>query len=270
MALCLRAVGCFPQEYAPAMCQDFAQEFPPELISLLSDLVNLLGLLSAFSGDNVSSLCDPPVLFDRALLQPVWSDLGILVVAGVHFDVSGPVLYPGGDSVRARPSLLVSGDTSDGDRLPVTMAACTQTGGVVCCGWLQFVTRGGGPMAPPISVRARTVVLSYGGWVKYIWIVYIRRRSVEVQQVTGSLVLRILLWCLAVVCFRSRRMGLTVTKLSPVSSCRPVHSAGYQWSSSWLCTVTVYITGGTMVSGDAGGSRPRDDCGPIICGMTRR
>ena len=59
-----------------------------------------------------------------------------------HFYVSGPVLYPGGDSVRAEPSLLVSGDTSDGDRLPVIMAACPLTGRCVCCGWLQFVTRG--------------------------------------------------------------------------------------------------------------------------------
>ena len=45
----------------------------------------------------------------------------------------------------------------------------------------------------------------------------------------------------------------------PVSSCRPVHSTGYQRSSNWLCTVTVYIIGGTMASGDAGGSRPCDD-----------
>ena len=51
---------------------------------------------------------------------------------------------------------------------------------------------------------------------------------------------------------------MTVTKLSPVSSCRPVHSAEYQQGSSWLCTVTVYITGGTMASGDTGGSRPPD------------
>ena len=36
--------------------------------------------------------------------------------------------------------------------------------------------------------------------------------------------------------------------------CRPVHSVGYR-----RCTVTVYITSGTMASGDAGGSRPRVD-----------
>ena len=254
-AWCPKAVGCFPQEYTPVMCRDFVPEFTPELISHPLDLVNRFGLLSAVSGGNVSSLCGSPVLFDRTLSQPVLSDLGILGSTGVHFDVSGPVLHPGDDSVRAGPSLLLTGDTSDGDQLPVTTATCTLTGGFVCCGWLQFVTCGAGPMAPPISGRARTVVISYGGWVRCIWIVYTRRISVEVLQVTGSLVLRILLWCLVIVCFRLRRMGLTVTKTLPVLSCWPVHSAGY----NWLCMVTVYITGGTMASGDAGGRRPRDD-----------
>ena len=55
------------------MCRDFAPEFAPELISRPSDLVNRFGLLSAFTSVNVSSLCDPPVLFDRALSQPVLS-----------------------------------------------------------------------------------------------------------------------------------------------------------------------------------------------------
>ena len=37
------------------------------------------------------------------------------------------------------------------DRFPVTMATRSLTGGSGCCGWLQFVTRGAGPVAPPIS-----------------------------------------------------------------------------------------------------------------------
>ena len=37
----------------------------------------------------------------------------------------------------------MSDDISDGDRLPVTMAACKSTGGFVCCGRLQLVTLGG-------------------------------------------------------------------------------------------------------------------------------
>ena len=70
-----------------------------------------------------------------------------------------------GDSVWARPLLWMSVDTGDGDWLPVTTAALPLTGGSGHCGWLQFVKQGVGPVAPPISVCARTVVLSHGGWV---------------------------------------------------------------------------------------------------------
>ena len=50
-----------------------------------------------------------------------------------------------------------------------------------------------------------------------------------------------------------------MTNSLPGSLCQPVHCAGYQRSSCWMCTVPVYIIGGTMASGDAGGSRPRVD-----------
>ena len=118
--------------------------------------------------------------------------------------------------------------------------------------WLAVIRdAGAGPVAPPISVRACTVVLSHGGWVTCIWIVYTRQGSVEVLQLTGSLLLRIILWCLCVtVCFLSCSENLTVTKSLPGSLCRPVYSAGYR-----RCTVTVYITSGTMASGDADGVR---------------
>ena len=81
---------------------------------------------------------------------------------GVHFDVFGLGI---GDLVRAGPLLWMSVDTGDGDWLLVTMAALPLTGGSRRCGWLQFVKQGAGPVAPPISVCARTVVLSHGGWV---------------------------------------------------------------------------------------------------------
>ena len=93
----------------------------------------------------------PPGLFGQALSPLALSDMGILVVAGVHFDVSGQALSSGGDSVRAGSRLLVSVDASGRDRFPVTTAARSLTGGSKCCGWLQFVTRGAGPVAPPIS-----------------------------------------------------------------------------------------------------------------------
>ena len=66
----------FPQECAPVVCRDFAY---PDLINRSSDLVIRFRLLCVFGGDDVSSLCVPPGLFDRALSQPALSDLGILV-----------------------------------------------------------------------------------------------------------------------------------------------------------------------------------------------
>ena len=95
---CPRAVGCFPREYAPVACRDFAPDFTPVLINRPSDLMDQFGCLFAFSG---SSLCDHPVLFDQTLSPPVLSGLGILVVTDVHFDESGSVMYLGGDSVRS-------------------------------------------------------------------------------------------------------------------------------------------------------------------------
>ena len=67
----------------------------------------------------MSSLCDPRLLFFRALSQPVLSDMGVLFTASVWFDVSGPVLSLGGDSVRPGLNLLVSGGASDGDQLHI-------------------------------------------------------------------------------------------------------------------------------------------------------
>ena len=115
----------FPQECAPVVCRDFAPKVVPDFINRLSDLVNRFRLLCMDGGDDVSSLCQvcvSPGLFDQALSQPVLSDMGILVVAGVHFDVSGQALSPGGDSVRAGSRLLVSVDTGDGDQFPLTTA----------------------------------------------------------------------------------------------------------------------------------------------------
>ena len=86
----------FPQEYAPVVCRDFAPKVDPDLNNLSSDLANRFRLLCVFGGDDMSSLCVPPGLFDRALSQLTLSELGILVVAGVRHDVSGQALYPGG------------------------------------------------------------------------------------------------------------------------------------------------------------------------------
>ena len=163
--------------------------------------------------------------------------------------------------MRPGLNLLVSGDASYGDRLLVTTSTCTLTGGLMCCDWLHSVTPGGGAelVAPPISVRVRTAVTGCGGWVECIWIMYTWRRSVEVLRLRWPLVLRILVCCLVVVCF-SLAAGLTVVKLSPVSSCQPLCSAGIPHQcSSRLCMVMVYIACGTMASGGAMGNRHEDD-----------
>ena len=89
--------------------------------------------------------------------------------------------------------------------------------------------------------------------MRCIWIVYTRLRSVEVLQVTGSLVLRILLWCLAIVCFS---LALNGSDCDKVVAWFVMHSAWYQRSSSWLCKVTVYITDGTMASVTLGVAGP--------------
>ena len=157
------------------MCQDFAPKVDPDLINHSSCLVNRFGPLHMCDGDDVSSFCASIGLFDRALSHPVLSYMGILVVAGVCLDVSGQILYLRGDLVWAGSRMMVPVDTGDG-------------GG------------GAGPVVPPISTRECTVVHGQGGWVTCIWIVYTRQGSV--LQVTGSLLLQILLCCLFVVCIR--------------------------------------------------------------------
>ena len=74
------------------------------------------------------------MLFDRVISQPVLSDLGILVAAGVHVDLSGKILYPGGDSVRPGQSVLMLGDTWNKDRLLMTTPVCALSG------WKDFVS----------------------------------------------------------------------------------------------------------------------------------
>ena len=137
--------------------------------------------------------CDVSLgMFDRGL-----SDVGILGVAGVNFDVSG------GGLVWATSRLLVSVDTGNGDQFPMTTTARSLTGGSKCCGWLQFMTRGAGHVAPPIGMQECIVDLSQGGGMACIWIVYTRQGSVTALQVTRSLLLQFLLCYLIVVSVRS-------------------------------------------------------------------
>ena len=75
-------------------------------------------------GSNEVSSCDVYLeLFNWAL-----SDMGVLGVTCVHFDVSG------GGLVWAGSRLLVSVDTGDGDRYPVPTTTRSLTGDSGCCG----------------------------------------------------------------------------------------------------------------------------------------
>ena len=143
----------------------FRTENGPTFIYRLLDLLNCFELLCGVGGYDMSSICAHPGLFDRSLLPPALSDMGTLVVAGVRSDVCGAALLWGGDLVRASSRLMMSYDTGDGDGrcFPMAMAARSRTGGSGCCGWLQFVTRGARPVAPPINIRERTVVLNRRG-----------------------------------------------------------------------------------------------------------
>ena len=131
-----------PQECTLVVCQDFAPNVDSGLNNRLSDLVSRFRLWYMCGGDDVSSFCVSLGLFDQALSQPALLYMGILVVAGVRFDVSGQALYPKG--VWAGSCLMVSVDTYDGDLLPVTTVACLLIGGSGRCGWLLFVTWGQG------------------------------------------------------------------------------------------------------------------------------
>ena len=92
----------FHGKCASFVCRDFVPKVDSDLINRSPALVNCFELLGGIvmMCDDVSSLCVPPRLFDRGLLQPALSDMGALVVTCVHFDVSGTALSMGDDSVR--------------------------------------------------------------------------------------------------------------------------------------------------------------------------
>ena len=167
--------------------------------------------------------------------------MGDLVVANVRFDVTGQVSSVKGDSVRAGSYLMASGVAYAENWLPLTTAACSTAGGYRCSGWLEFVTHEAVPVATPISERVHTDACSQGGELTDFGIVYTRERSVDVLQVTGSLLLQIILCCFAAL-FYSLYLRTNGESLyceisfigSPSRHVRPANSGHY--------AVTVYIT----------------------------
>ena len=58
--------------------------------------------------------------------------------------------------------------------------------------WLHVLSKGAGLMAPPIGGRFCTIVFFWSVGISYIWFVYTWRKSIGVLQVTGSLLLVVL------------------------------------------------------------------------------
>ena len=106
-------------------------------------------------------------------------------------------------------------------------------------------------MAPPINVRERTVVLNRRGGVVYVRIVHTQQGSVEVLQVTRSLLLLIIVCNYIVLHFRSYCEFLRVTGLFPESVIQLVCFVG-----DYRLTLSVYHISGVMAYGD---SRPEAD-----------
>ena len=158
----------FSQGCASVLYQDFAPKMDLNLIYRLSDLVNCFERMCGIGVYDASSVCAHPGLFDRGL----WPF-----------------------SVCAILRLIMSNVMGDGDCVPVATPARSQTGGSRCFGWLQFVTQGAVPVAPPINGRERTVMLNRRDGVMYVRIVYAQQGSVTVLQVTGSLLILILVSC---------------------------------------------------------------------------
>ena len=107
--------------------------------------------------------------------------------------------------------------------------------------------------APPIRACMQTVVPGCEGGVPCIWIICALKSPVDILQVTGSLLLQLLLWCLLVVWISSRR--LTVNMLSIVHSAWCVQSSG---------RLNVECSAGDAVaSRDTKKSRPRNGCSGV-------
>ena len=100
-------------------------------------------------------------------------------------------------------------------------------------------------MAPPIGGRGRTVVLNRRGVVMYIRIVYTQQGSIEVLQVTGSLLILIIVGCCIVLCLGSYCESLRVRELLP----QPLFQLVCLIDNTQR-TVTVYRISGVMAYGD--------------------
>ena len=176
-----------------------------ELCDQLSELMNCFDLLWDEGEEAISSFGDSPGVFPQNWLPPQLSYTGLLEVTGVCFDVIVRSLFRAVKSVRFGAEPVVSDGTEDVDRIPMTTSTHSWGGESGCSEWLQFVSQGARPIAPPIRARLCTVVFFQNGGMVYIWIVYTRR-----EPVTGSL-LHVVLAC---------RLAVLSVRLVIVYTCR--------------------------------------------------
>ena len=154
-ALCV--IGVLP-EGTFLRCGNSTLKMDRDLLDQLSDLMDCFGLLWDEGEGDVSFYCDSQRVFPQNWLQSRLSNRGLLEAAGVRFDVLDINLFCAADSVRFDTESVMSDVTGDGAGIPMTTVARSRGGDSGLSVWLNFVSQGTGPMAPPIRARLRTVV----------------------------------------------------------------------------------------------------------------
>ena len=135
------------------------------LCDQLFDLMNYFDLLCDEGEYAILSIGDSRGVFPQNWLPPQLFYTGLLEVTGPRFDVIVRALFRASKSAHFGAEPVVSDVTEDGDGIPMTTSARSWGGESGCSEWLQFVSQGVGPMAPPIRARLNTVVFSrVGGW----------------------------------------------------------------------------------------------------------
>ena len=124
-----------------------------ELCDQLSDLMNCFDLLWDEGEEAISSFGDSPGVFPHNWLPPQLSYTGLLEVTGVCFDVIVRSLFRAVKSVCFGAEPVVSDGTEDGDRIHMTTSTHSWGGESGCSEWLQFVSQGARPIAPPCIHR---------------------------------------------------------------------------------------------------------------------
>ena len=105
----------------------------------LSDLMDCFDLLCDEGKGDILSYCDSRRVFPQNWLWHRLSNVGLLEVTGVHFDVFDILrLFRADDSVPFDTESVVSDVTGDENGIPMTTAARSWGGDSGCSEWLNF------------------------------------------------------------------------------------------------------------------------------------